>query len=129
MRAAGARGIAHVRAQPGVSLALRIAGTLLALAITTSVFLILNRQFLYNGRGYDEEFFIWGGWCIRKGLVPYRDFIEFKPPMVFMTHALAQALFGMEGAAFRTFFSGLSLTGLLAFHLALMGRGIGRIAR
>ena len=113
--------------RPRVAAGVRIAGTLLALAVTTAAFLLLNKKLTNNGLGYDEEFFVWGGWCIRKGLVPYRDFIEFKPPMVFLTHALAQALFGLEGAAFRTFFSVFSLAGVLAFHLALMGRGIGRM--
>ena len=38
----------------------------------------LAKGMLRNSIGYDEQFFMWGGWCILKGLAPYRDFIEFK---------------------------------------------------
>jgi hypothetical protein len=126
LRAAGARAVQRARTSQGVRVGLRVAATLLALAATTTVFLLLNKQFFYAKAQYDEEFFTWGGWCIRRGLVPYRDFIEFKPPMVFLTHALAQALFGLENYGFRTFFTVFPLAATLAFQLALIARGVGR---
>ena len=98
----------------------------LALAATTAAFLIMNRRFFYNGIGYDEEFFVWGGWSITKGLAPYREFIEFKPPMVFITHALAQALFGFKDGGYRKFFTIFPLFSLLGLQVSLVARGLGR---
>jgi hypothetical protein len=99
---------------------------LLALAITTYVFLALNRRYYYSGIGFDEAHFVWGGWSIKKGLAPYRDFLEFKPPMVFITHYFAQALFGFKDQGFRKFFTIFPLLSVLALQLSLVGRGIGR---
>jgi hypothetical protein len=94
--------------------------------VTALAFLTLNKRFYNSPVGYDEDFFVWGGWCIRKGLVPYRDFTHFKPPIVFVTHALAQAIFGFENNGFRTFFAAFPLAALLALQASLIARGIGR---
>ena len=75
------------------------------------------------GIGYDEQFFMWGGWSVLKGLAPYRDFLEFKPPMTFLTHALALKLYGYEGERFRYFFLWLALSSIAAFIGALVKRG------
>jgi hypothetical protein len=108
----------------------RRAGVLAAhavtLAVTTAVFLVLNKRFYSNPTGYDEEFFTWGGWCITKGLAPYRDFLEFKPPVSFLTHALAIALFGLKNLGYRTFFTIFPLGAVLALQVSLIARGIGR---
>ena len=99
---------------------------LLALGITTYVFLTLNRRYYNNAIGFDEAHFVWGGWSIKRGLAPYRDFLEFKPPMVFITHYFAQALFGFKDLGFRKFFTVFPLVSVLALQLSLVGRGIGR---
>jgi hypothetical protein len=78
---------------------------------------------LGNPLGYDEQFFMWGGWCVLKGLAPYRDFIEFKPPMTFLSHAMALKLFGFENERFRYFFFGLALSSILALTASLIKRG------
>ena len=98
----------------------------LALVATAAAFLIMNRHFFYNPIGYDEEYFVWGGWSITKGLAPYRDFIEFKPPMVFITHAFAQVLFGFKGGGYRKFFTVFPLFSLLMLQVSLVARGLGR---
>ena len=64
-------------------------GTLVALMVPMALFYILNERIMKGGLGYDEQFFAWGGWSITQGLRPYIDFFEFKPPMVFITHAFA----------------------------------------
>src|SRR5580704_12961595 len=83
------------------------------LAITAAVFVVYNSEFLHNAMEYDEGFFVWCGWSLLKGLVPYRDFIEFKPPVLFLTHALALALFGFPGLGYRRFFAIFPLGALL----------------
>jgi hypothetical protein len=100
----------------------------LTVAVVVAVFRLLDDQFLHNGMSYDEPYFFWGGWCITKGLVPYRDFIEFKPPLVFLTHALALALYGFKAFQFRWFFLWFPLASLVALHVALLTRRIDRLS-
>ncbi len=108
--------------------ALALAASLLTLGITAYVFLILNKRFYYASEfQYDEQFFVWGGWSITKGLVPYRDFLEFKPPMVFITHALAQVLFDFNHLGYRKFFTLFPLISLLLLQGSLIARGVGRL--
>lgn len=99
----------------------------LALLVTAIIFLTLNKRFFYGPIGYDEEFFAWGGWSITKGLAPYRDFIEFKPPMVFITHAFAQLLFGFQHGGYRKFFTIFPLVAFLTLQASLMARRIPRL--
>jgi hypothetical protein len=75
----------------------------------------------------DEGFFVWGGWSIRQGLAPYRDFIEFKPPVLFITHAIAQAIFGLAGRGYRRLFVILPIIGLVLFQLSLLSRRVNRL--
>jgi hypothetical protein len=98
----------------------------LTLAATAAVFLVLNERFFFHASGYDEEYFTWAGWCVTKGLAPYRDFLDFKPPMVFITHGLAIALFGLRHFGFRTFFTVAPLAGVLLLQTALIRRGCER---
>lgn len=90
------------------------------MAVVIHVFRRYNDGFRHAGVGFDEPSFVWGGWCILKGLVPYLEFLEFKPPMIFVTHALALALHGFDGFGFREFFSYFPLGAILAVHLALL---------
>jgi hypothetical protein len=99
---------------------------LMALGLTAFVFLTLNRRFYWSPIGFDEEFFVWGGWSIKKGLAPYRDFLEYKPPMLFLTHYFALALFGLKDAGYRVFFAAFPLMSVLALQVALVARGVSR---
>jgi hypothetical protein len=56
---------------------------------------------------------------ILKGGMPYRDAWDFKPPGIFLTYALAQALFGKSMLAIRL----LEVLGLLATVLGLQRLG------
>ena len=121
-----ARLLGSMQWRKGLPLAGRVGLQIAAMGITTFVFLTLNRRYYVNQVGFDEEYFVWGGWSISKGMAPYRDFLEFKPPMVFITHYFAQALFGFKDLAYRGFFAVFPLTSILALQLALVARGIGR---
>jgi hypothetical protein len=96
------------------------------LGVSALVFCTLNKGLNRSPVGYDEQFFVWGGWCIRKGLVPYRDFAHFKPPVLFLTHALAQVLCGLADGGYRTFFAALPLVALLSLQTSLVARGVAR---
>lgn len=127
VRSGAARLQEEIQARPALARALAIAASLVTLGITAWVFWVFDRRFYYWTTGYDEEFFVWGGWSIRKGLAPYRDFIEFKPPMVFITHAIAQMLFGYRHQGYRAFFTIFPLLSLLALQTSLLARGVGRL--
>lgn len=105
----------------------RYATFALPLGLTAYLFALFARRLMHGPLGYDEQFFAWGGWSILKGLAPYKDFLEYKPPMLFVTHALGLKLFGLAGQKFRLFFWTLSLSGVLGFQLALLVRGGGRL--
>jgi hypothetical protein len=102
----------------------RAAACAVGLWVIASVFRVFNDDFLHRGAGYDEEFFAWGGWCITKGLAPYKDFIEFKPPLLFITHAFAQMLFGFAHFGYRRFFVLFPLASLFALHVSLTLRRV-----
>lgn len=117
----------ELRSRPRLTKAVALGLNLLCLAVTAKIFLVMNKRFFYSPIGYDEEFFAWGGWSITKGLAPYRDFIEFKPPMVFITHAFAQLLFGFKNGGYRKFFAIFPLASMLVLQGTLMARRIPRL--
>jgi len=91
------------------------------------VFKLLNNDHLYAELGFDEQVFVWSGWCVLKGLIPYRDFLEYKPPMVFLTHALALAIHGFRDLRFRWFFFYWPLASLVALYAAMLTRKIDKL--
>jgi hypothetical protein len=88
---------------------------------------VLGVQFRFARIAYDEHFFLVEGWSVLKGQVPYRDFQEFKPPVIFFVNALALKLFGMEDLGYRKFLALLSLASFLALAVALLSRRIHRL--
>ena len=108
----------------GVGLIIEVALLAVTFGATIYAFVILGDAMTHRGPGGDEGYFSWGGWSIRKGLAPYREFLDFKPPMIFLTHALAQKLYGIEGLAYRKFFVLFPLGSVLALQLSLLTRRI-----
>src|SRR5882724_12652001 len=92
---------------------------LVTLLVPIHLFRVLDDRILHSGMGYDEQFFFWGGWNISKGQIPYVDFFEFKPPMVFITHAFAVMLFGTKATTYRLFFGIAPLVSIVLLHVAL----------
>lgn len=87
---------------------------------------IVGAKFIAAQMSFDEHYFLWEGFSVNRGLVPYRDFQEFKPPMIFLVNALALRIFGLEGMAYRHFFELLSLAGFFSLTVALLSRGTNR---
>jgi hypothetical protein len=96
-------------------------------ALPVYLFLLFNDGMRHSGGWADEGYFVWCGWSLTKGLVPYRDFMEFKPPFVFLTHALALELYGFEAFGFRTFFTYFPLASVLALQGSLLTRRIDKV--
>lgn len=63
--------------------------------------LIYSRARFFSPVSFDEEFYLWHGWMILKGLVPYRDFFEPKPPVIFFANGIGLGLFGLKDNLFR----------------------------
>lgn len=120
-------GEASSRGREPVAAGRRLAASLLTLAGVACVFRVLVEPLQYRDLISDESFFVWGGWCITKGLVPFRDFIDYKPPLVFITHAMALATGGFEGFRYRWFFVWFPLASVIGLSVALLSRGTSRI--
>lgn len=88
---------------------------------------VLGAQYRFAQIAFDEHYFLIEGWSVLKGQIPYRDFQEFKPPVIFFVHALALELFGMEGLGYRKFLALLSLVSFLALAVALLSRRVHRL--
>ena len=88
--------------------------------------IILARRQLGAASGFDESYFVWEGWAINHHLVPYRDFIEFKPPVVFWMNGLALRLFGASGFGYRWLFVLSLVLATVLLFVALCRRGADR---
>ena len=88
---------------------------------------VLGVKYRFAQIAYDEHFFLHEGWSVLKGQVPYKDFQEFKPPVIFYANALGLQLFGMEGLGYRKFLALLSLVSFLALAVALLSRRVHRL--
>jgi 4-amino-4-deoxy-L-arabinose transferase-like glycosyltransferase len=73
---------------------------------------------------FDEESVVWGGWLMTQGGVPYRDFFEPKPPVIFFANYLGLLLFGFKDSLFRIVPTFLALLSILVFYLALVKRKV-----
>lgn len=71
---------------------------------------------------WDEEQFLWQGWVVMHGGIPYRDFFEPKPPVIFFANAIGLMLFGLNHFLFRLVPTGLALASLTLFAAALLRR-------
>lgn len=70
---------------------------LIAILIGISLVYFLQFRFL----SFDEGVFIWCGQNILNREIPYKDFFEIKPPVIFFTNALGIFLFGLKNYAFK----------------------------
>jgi hypothetical protein len=89
--------------------------------------LLLARPLVSQPAGFDETYYVWEGWAVNHGLVPYRDFIEFKAPVVFWVNGLALSLFGVDGLAYRWLFVLLFIVSTVTLLVALCQRGTDRL--
>jgi hypothetical protein len=97
---------------------------LVASAITLWVFWVLAGRLTFSPTSSDEDSFLWTGWSVTKGLVPFRDFHDFKPHMIFFSNALALEIFGLAGQRYRLFFTLLAGSSLLLLAISLSVRKV-----
>jgi hypothetical protein len=88
---------------------------------------VLSAKTLHAPPGFDERYFLWEGFSVTRGMVPYRDFQEFKPPMIMFVNALGLKLFGLHAMGYRRLFALFSLGAFLAVTIALLSRRTSRL--
>lgn len=87
------------------------------------VHLYLHARFV-AAISFDEESVVWGGWLMTQGGVPYRDFFEPKPPVIFFANYLGLLFFGFKDFLFRIVPTILALASILFFYLAIVKRKV-----
>jgi hypothetical protein len=102
-------------------------GAGVVLAVLAKVFWTLARRLTFTPMSGDETCFLWAGWSLNRGLVPYRDFTDFKPPFVFFCNALALKLFGLHHQRYRYFFTLLVEASILCLAIALLRRRVNKL--
>jgi len=71
--------------------------------------------------GRDQGIYSYGGWRMLYGEIPYKDFWDFKPPLIFPIYSLAIAVFGHNMWGIRLFDLIIqTITALLCGWLALL---------
>jgi hypothetical protein len=103
---------------------LRVIVEVACVLVAARTFFVLGQLGVYSVIGYDEQYFIWTGFSVNKGLAPYAEAFEYKPPMLFYTQALALKLLGFKGMGYRWFFLGLTASSVLAVQFSLVRRGV-----
>ncbi|MBK7584835.1 MAG: hypothetical protein IPI67_32180 [Myxococcales bacterium] len=116
------------RADSPASRVLRVVVWTVCLALTARLFWVLDQMAVHSIIGYDEQYFLWSGWSVTKGLAPYSEAFEYKPPLLFYTQALALKLLGFEHMRYRWFYLFFPLGSVLAVQLSLMRRGANVLA-
>ena len=72
----------------------------------------------------DEEGFLFDGWLVATGSVPYRDFFEAKPPVIFFANALGLTLFGLKGFLYRIIPTAVAASSIVLLYPAMIRRRI-----
>jgi hypothetical protein len=103
------------------------ATTALLLLAIHRIFWTFARRLTFSTMSADEACFLWAGWSYNRGLVPYRDFFEWKPPVVFICNAIALHFLGLEEQRYRYFFTYLAGIALFALTAALLSRRVHKI--
>lgn len=89
------------------------------------VFVLLGARIRFFAPiNWDEEFYIWYGSLIIDGRVPYRDFVETHPPVLFFANALGLAVFGLKNFLFRIVPTGIAVLSIAVFCVAMVRRRI-----
>src|ERR1700709_2404846 len=82
---------------------------LLCLFAVAGVYWILARRLLFAPIGFDEGYFLWTGWSLNHGMVPYRNCVEYKPVNIFIINALSIKLLGLHYLRYRYAFVAITL--------------------
>jgi len=99
----------------------------LLLPATWALFRLLSRPLSHSWPSLDEKYFIWEGWSLAKGMAPYRDFTDFKPPVVFLCNEIALRVFSMKDQGYRLFFTWIAGGSILCLVGSLISRRVAKL--
>lgn len=97
---------------------------MLSVALLGVLIYILARSRFYAPINFDESAFLWYGWLVNGGAVPYRDIFEPKGPIIFFVNAWGLSLFGLENFLFRIVPTTAAIASIIVFYVALKKRAI-----
>lgn len=98
---------------------------LILIFLASCCILILGMMVFYPA-GYDQAAFSIGGNLVRHGAVPYRDFLDTKPPIIFYIYALSSTIFGNHDWAIRVFDVLYQILAMVLFYKMLRKYGANR---
>jgi hypothetical protein len=84
--------------------------------------LVFSLKFISSDFGVDERIFIWTGYNILHGEIPYRDFLILKPIMIFFTNTLGLLIFGVGNC--KIFPLLIVITSIISLYLSLKKLGV-----
>ncbi len=96
------------------------------LVVAASCCILILAAMICYPAGYDQSAFRIGGNLVREGAVPFRDFLDTKPPVIFYIYALATTIFGDHDAAIRIFDALYQLAAMWLFFRLLERNGLSR---
>ena len=88
---------------------------------------VLARRVGYSPLSYDERFYIYGGYSILHGEVPFKDFQNLKGPLLSMSEAVGIKLFGLEHQGYRELPLAMAIGSMTLVVGALLQRGVYRL--
>lgn len=89
-----------------------------------AIALPLLATMLFFPVGYDQAVFRVGGDLVRTGSIPFRDFLDTKPPLIFYIYALSSMLFGSHEWSIRVFDALYHLAAIALFYKVLTKHGM-----
>ncbi|OGD08940.1 hypothetical protein A2397_05080 [Candidatus Amesbacteria bacterium RIFOXYB1_FULL_44_23] len=92
------------------------------LTIILGLTAVFSIKFIYSFLGFDESVFVWTGFNILNGEIPYRDFLEIKPPGIFFVNALGLLLFGVNNFKLMPFL--IFIPSLIGLYICLVRLGV-----
>lgn len=87
------------------------------------IYLFARARFL-GPINFDEEIFVWSGWAVKNGSIPYRDLFQPKPPVIFFANTLGIVWFGLKDGLFRIVPTAVALLSVLSFCYAMLRRRV-----
>jgi hypothetical protein len=97
---------------------------LLFLALCAVIY-FYERALFSAAVGFDEQWYLWQGSLLLKKAIPYRDFPEPKPPIIFFANALGLSLGDISTGRFRWLPACVTSLALVFFFFALVRTKVG----
>jgi len=92
------------------------------LSLILGISILFSLKFISSNIGFDEGVYVWDGYTTLNGGVPYKDFLETKPIIIYFMNALGLYLFGINN--FKILPLIISFTTIFILYIGLKRLGI-----